>query len=120
MGCEVTMDNITCQRELYEISREYRETCELYKQAKQVYKRMEDLKATKLAKMEIKHTTPTRTQAEIKRYALADEEYAEFIESISKARDCFVDAEAKIEAYKNRKDALITLISFEKEKMKMI
>lgn len=115
------MDINTLSIELYELSSGYEDICREYGDSKQIYERFEELKKTKLAQIKEKiwKDSPNTTAAMLEMLGTSSQEYYKFLEELSYCRKSFYQIQSKKEAMKNKIDSIITLVSLEKELLKL-
>ena len=111
-------DLIDYQEELYNLTSDYKKVLFEYADIKQIYERMEDLKKVTLAKAK-NAVERAQSEAARERIAFASDKYITFIEDLSKIRGEYIKSQCKKDAYKNRIDAIITIISSIKEQMRL-
>ena len=79
-----------------------------YHKAKSEYENIKEMQKTMLAVYELKHSDKS-PQDSIKRHALADDDYKEFLEGLKEAREKFNRAWALLEALRIEVDLLRSL-----------
>ena len=91
-----------------------------YVEAKKRAEHLELLKSTVRAKISLRHDTGDISEAKLKRLTEADSEYVEFLEKLSSAKIESDQLKIRYESYKNLFDARRSLLSYQREEMKLI
>lgn len=90
-----------------------------YANAKKKAEHLDLLKATKRAQAMIKYDDGKRSEAKIKRLAEADEQYVDHLIQLSDAKSEAEKLKIRYESYKNLFEAKRSLLSYQKEEMKL-
>ncbi|SME89623.1 hypothetical protein [Pseudobacteriovorax antillogorgiicola] len=91
-----------------------------YVEAKKRAEYLELMKSPTKAKIAIKYDTGEHNEAKLKRLTETDPEYLSFIEQLAEARRDSDRLKVRYESYKNLFDARRSLLSYQKEEMKLI
>ena len=91
-----------------------------YVEAKKRAEHLELLKPTVRAKVALRLDTGDISEAKLKRLTEADSEYIEFLEKLSSAKIESDQLKIRYESYKNLFDARRSLLSYQREEMKLI
>ena len=88
--------------------------------AKNKFDKLDLLKASKRAEIMEKHDDLKRSEAKIRRLAETDQEYINFLSSLSDARSECERLKIRYESYKNLFEARRSMLSYQKAEMKLI
>ena len=91
-----------------------------YVEAKKMADYYELLKPTLRARVAIRIDNGKLSEAKLKRLTEMDEEYVEFLKKLSDAKSESNKLKVRYESYKNLFDARRSLLSYQKEEMKLI
>ena len=91
-----------------------------YVTAKKKAEHLELLKPTTRARVALRLDNGELSEAKLKRLTEADPEYVEFLEKLSQAKIESDQLKIRYESYKNLFDARRSLLSYQREEMKLI
>ena len=91
-----------------------------YVTAKKKAEHLELLKPTTRARVALRLDNGEISEAKLKRLTEADPEYVEFLEKLSQAKIESDQLKIRYESYKNLFDARRSLLSYQREEMKLI
>lgn len=91
-----------------------------YVEAKKKAEYLELMKSPTKARIAIRHDDGKCNESKLKRITESDPEYIEFLEKLSEARRDADRLRVRYESYKNLFDARRSLLSYQKEEMKLV